>query len=399
MVDDVPYGGGPGMVMKPEPLFRAVEAISAERGQPSAVVLMTPQGRRFTHAEAARLSRLERLIVICGRYEGVDERVAEGLVTDELSIGDYVLTGGELPALVVVDAVARLRPGVVGDEASVVEDSFVRGMLDHPHYTRPAVFRGMAVPDVLISGHHAEIERWRRGQRLRRTWQRRPDLLEHAALTSEEQQELRGLPSRARVESREHQRRSPIMKAIEIVEQRHLTARPEMRSGDTVRVHVKVREGDKERIQVFEGTVIGMHRGGANATFTVRKVSFGQGVERIFPLHSPTIEKSRSCAAQSPAREAVLPARAQGQGRQDEGTEKNCVGTGTGLWALGLVPGFPVTRPRASRTLENVIRRLGFVHVAGVDEVGRGCLAGRSSPRRLCCTPTGTWPASPIPRC
>ena len=193
VVDDEPYGGGPGMVMKPEPLFRAVEAISAERGQPSAVVLMTPQGRRFTHAEASRLSRLERLIVICGRYEGVDERVAEALVTDELSIGDYVLTGGELPALVVVDAVARLRPGVVGDEASVAGDSFVRGMLDHPHYTRPAVFRGMAVPDVLVSGHHAEIERWRRGQRLRRTWQRRPDLLEQAVLSSDEQQELRRL--------------------------------------------------------------------------------------------------------------------------------------------------------------------------------------------------------------
>jgi tRNA (guanine37-N1)-methyltransferase len=203
VVDDVPYGGGPGMVMKPEPLFRAVEAISAERGQPSAVVLMTPQGRQFTHAEAARLSKLERLIVISGRYEGVDERVAEALVTDELSIGDYVLTGGELPALVVVDAVVRLRPGVVGDEASVVGDSFVRGMLDHPHYTRPAVFRGMAVPEVLISGHHAEIERWRRGQRLRRTWQRRPDLLDDAALSSEEQKELEALRAESREKPRE----------------------------------------------------------------------------------------------------------------------------------------------------------------------------------------------------
>jgi tRNA (guanine37-N1)-methyltransferase len=190
VIDDMPFGGGPGMVMKPEPLFRAVEAIGAERGRPSAVVLMTPQGRRFTHDEAVRLSGLDRLIVICGRYEGVDERVAEALVTDELSIGDYVLTGGELPALVVVDAVARLRPGVVGDEASVAGDSFVRGVLDHPHYTRPAVFRGMAVPEVLISGHHGEIERWRRGQRLRRTWRRRPDLLEQAPLTRDEQKEL-----------------------------------------------------------------------------------------------------------------------------------------------------------------------------------------------------------------
>jgi tRNA (guanine37-N1)-methyltransferase len=176
-VDDVPYGGGPGMVMKPEPLFRAVEAIAAERGTPSAVVLMTPQGRRFSHAEAERLSRLERFVVICGRYEGVDERVAEALVTDEISIGDYVLSGGELPALVVIDAAVRLVPGVVGDADSVDGESFVRGVLDHPHYTRPAVFRGLAVPDVLISGHHAEIERWRREEGMRRTRARRPDLL------------------------------------------------------------------------------------------------------------------------------------------------------------------------------------------------------------------------------
>lgn len=177
VVDDVPFGGGPGMVMKPEPIFRAVEAIASERGAPSAVILTTPQGRRFSHAEAVRFSRMERLIILCGRYEGVDERVAEALVTDEISIGDYVLTGGELPALVVVDAVVRLVPGVVGDEASVAADSFVEGLLDCPHYTRPADFRGMTVPDVLLSGHHAEIARWRREQQLARTAQRRPDLL------------------------------------------------------------------------------------------------------------------------------------------------------------------------------------------------------------------------------
>jgi tRNA (guanine37-N1)-methyltransferase len=190
VVDDVPYGGGPGMVMKPEPIFRAVEAISVERGQPSAVVLMTPQGRLFSHAEAERLSRLERLIVICGRYEGVDDRVAQALVTDELSIGDYVLTGGELPALVVIDAVARLCPGVVGDEGSVARDSFARGLLGCPQYTRPAAFRGMAVPDVLVSGHHGEIERWRRRQQVRRTWERRPDLLERAVLSGPEREEF-----------------------------------------------------------------------------------------------------------------------------------------------------------------------------------------------------------------
>jgi tRNA (guanine37-N1)-methyltransferase len=194
-VDDVPYGGGPGMVMKPEPFFRAVEAIAAERGAPSAVVLMTPQGSLLDHRTAARLSRLERLIVVCGRYEGIDERVAETLVTDEISIGDYVLTGGELPALVLLDAVTRLVPGVVGDAASVEADSFVRGLLDHPHYTRPATFRGLAVPDVLVSGNHAAIDQWRLIERLRRTLERRPDLMESAALTDDERRELERLRS------------------------------------------------------------------------------------------------------------------------------------------------------------------------------------------------------------
>ncbi|TAK14264.1 MAG: tRNA (guanosine(37)-N1)-methyltransferase TrmD [Acidobacteria bacterium] len=189
VVDDVAFGGGPGMVMKPEPIFRAVEEIDRERGRDAgkpegettarAVVLMTPQGRQFSQAEAVRFSRMERLIVLCGRYEGVDERVAETLVTDEISIGDYVLTGGELPALVVIDAVVRLVPGVVGDKESVANDSFAEdaGLLDFPHYTRPADFRGLKVPDVLLSGHHKEIERWRREQQRLRTEKRRPDLL------------------------------------------------------------------------------------------------------------------------------------------------------------------------------------------------------------------------------
>jgi len=192
-VDDQAYGGGPGMVMKPGPIVAAVEAIAAERGPASAVVLMTPQGRRFAHAEAERLSRLDRITVICGRYEAVDERVAETVVTDELSIGDYVLTGGELPALVVIDAVVRLVPGVVGDAESVVGDSFVRGLLDSPHYTRPAMFRDRAVPDVLLSGHHAEIEQWRCRERVKRTLERRPDLIATAELTTDEERELKRL--------------------------------------------------------------------------------------------------------------------------------------------------------------------------------------------------------------
>jgi tRNA (guanine37-N1)-methyltransferase len=185
-VDDVPYGGGPGMVMKPEPLARAVEAIRARRGEPAAVVLLSPQGRRFTQAEAARLGTLGHVVLLCGRYEGMDERVRELVATEELSIGDYVLSGGELAALVIVDAVARLVPGVVGDAASVEAESFSRGLLDHPHYTRPAEFGGKQVPEVLLSGHHAEVRKWRKRMAVRRTLERRPDLLAAASLDDEE---------------------------------------------------------------------------------------------------------------------------------------------------------------------------------------------------------------------
>ena len=195
-VDDVPYGGGPGMVMKPEPLFRAVEAIRKDSGEPDAVVLVSPQGRAFTQAEAARLSGLERVTILCGRYEGIDDRVRESLVTEEISIGDYVLSGGELPALVIVDAVARLIPGVVGDEDSVAGDSFSRGLLDYPHFTRPAEFREWKVPDVLVSGHHGEIRKWRKRQALELTLDRRPELLIDAELDVEEQEILRELMER-----------------------------------------------------------------------------------------------------------------------------------------------------------------------------------------------------------
>jgi tRNA (guanine37-N1)-methyltransferase len=179
VVDDVPFGGGPGMVLKPEPLFRAVEHIRAERGAPSAVVLTSPDGERLTHVVAERLSRLDHIVILCGRYEGVDERVRQHLATETISIGDYVVSGGELPALVIVDAVARLVPGVVGDDASVRGDTFARdGLLDFPQYTRPADFRGLTVPPVLLSGHHAAIEKWRRQQALERTRRHRADLLD-----------------------------------------------------------------------------------------------------------------------------------------------------------------------------------------------------------------------------
>jgi tRNA (guanine37-N1)-methyltransferase len=185
-VDDVPFGGGPGMVLKPEPLFEAVETIGRERGKPSAVILTSPDGKRFDHVEAIRLSELDHVVILCGRYEGVDARVGQHLATEELSIGDYVLSGGELPALVIVDTVARLVPDVVGDQDSVELDTFVRGLLDYPQYTRPASFRGLEVPSVLLSGHHAAIARWRRRQALARTLEERPEMLESAPLTSED---------------------------------------------------------------------------------------------------------------------------------------------------------------------------------------------------------------------
>ncbi|MGI8672115.1 MAG: tRNA (guanosine(37)-N1)-methyltransferase TrmD [Luteitalea sp.] len=190
VVDDTPFGGGPGMVLKAEPLFAAVESLAGTRGVPAMVLLPSPQGRRFTQQVAAEYRAADHLVLLCGRYEGVDERVSATIVTEEVSIGDYVLSGGELAALVIVDAVARLLPGVVGDAASVVQDSFTRGLLDCPHYTRPARVRGHQVPEVLLSGHHGDIDRWRRQQALRRTYERRPDLLPTVALTDEEQQWL-----------------------------------------------------------------------------------------------------------------------------------------------------------------------------------------------------------------
>jgi tRNA (guanine37-N1)-methyltransferase len=185
-VDDVPYGGGPGMVMKAEPFFRAVEHIVAERGNPGAVVMLTPQGTPFKQAVAERLAGLGHVVLLCGRYEGVDERVSESVVTEEISIGDYVLSGGEVAALAVVDAVARLVPGVVGDAQSVREDSFSRGLLDHPHYTRPAEYAGRKVPEVLLSGHHGDVRQWRRRVAIARTLARRPELLAGAALDDDE---------------------------------------------------------------------------------------------------------------------------------------------------------------------------------------------------------------------
>ncbi|AMA72644.1 MULTISPECIES: tRNA (guanosine(37)-N1)-methyltransferase TrmD [Aneurinibacillus] len=190
-VDDMPYGGGGGMVLKPEPIFRAVESLtgSLEEGAEHSVggkprvILLCPQGKRYNQAMAEELAEEKHLIFICGHYEGYDERIREHLVTDEISIGDYVLTGGELPAMVIIDSVVRLQEGALGNAQSAVADSYSMGLLEHPHYTRPAEFRGWRVPDVLLSGHHENIERWRLKESLRRTLMRRPDLLETIEMT------------------------------------------------------------------------------------------------------------------------------------------------------------------------------------------------------------------------
>lgn len=187
-VDDTPYGGGAGMVLKPQPLVACVE--DAVIADDAAVVLMTPQGERLRQAHARRLASLSQIVVLCGHYEAIDERVREAVVTDELSIGDYVLTGGELPALVLIDTVVRLLPGVLGNESSADEESFEDGLLEHPHYTRPPEFRGMMVPEELVEGDHAQVRRWRRRMALRRTLRRRPDLLAKAELDDDDRELL-----------------------------------------------------------------------------------------------------------------------------------------------------------------------------------------------------------------
>ncbi|HKC63459.1 MAG TPA: tRNA (guanosine(37)-N1)-methyltransferase TrmD [Pyrinomonadaceae bacterium] len=186
-VDDRPFGGGDGMVLKPEPIFASVEELAgaSEReafAEGTRVVLLSPQGRVFTQSVADELAKSAQVVLICGRYEGVDERVAEALVTDEISIGDYVLSGGEAASVVVVDAMVRLIPGALGSETSVLNESFSDGLLDYPHYTRPPEFRGMRVPDILLGGHHAEIARWRREQALKKTERNRPDLIDEKKL-------------------------------------------------------------------------------------------------------------------------------------------------------------------------------------------------------------------------
>lgn len=202
--DDTPYGGGGGMVMKPEPVFEAIESVLgleagvqppfvSAQGEPIPVILLTPQGRVFNQRMAEELALHERIALLCGRYEGVDERIREHLVTDEISVGDYVLTGGELPALILIDAISRLLPGVLGDPTGAEDDSHAMGLLEYPHYTRPPEFRGWKVPDVLLSGDHGKIEKWRREQALLRTLNKRPDMIDKAELSQADKKFVEGL--------------------------------------------------------------------------------------------------------------------------------------------------------------------------------------------------------------
>jgi tRNA (guanine37-N1)-methyltransferase len=201
--DDTPYGGGGGMVMKPEPIFAAVEGVLGITPA-CPVILLTPQGRPFTQRVAEELAGHPHLALLSGRYEGIDERVRQHLVSDEISIGDFVLTGGELPALIVIDAVGRLLPGALGDPQAAAQDSYATGLLEYPHYTRPPEFRGWVVPEVLISGDHGRIARWRREQSLLRTWQRRPDLLEMAELNEEDREFLSELKKEPQIATDKH---------------------------------------------------------------------------------------------------------------------------------------------------------------------------------------------------
>jgi tRNA (guanine37-N1)-methyltransferase len=203
VVDDVAFGGGPGMVLKPEPIFRAIEHLRETRGVPDAVILPSPQGRRLTHEEARRLSSLSHLVVICGRYEGIDERVRDALATDEISIGDYVVSGGELPAMVMIEAVLRWIPGVLGRLESAGSDSFATGLLDYPRYTRPAVFEGLGVPEVVVSGDHAQVENWRFESALERTRTRRPGLLDGLGVEDVRKRFLGAVRQAARTKERE----------------------------------------------------------------------------------------------------------------------------------------------------------------------------------------------------
>ena len=285
-VDDRPYGGGPGMLMLAEPLEKALDAAKESGG--GKVIYLSPQGRKLDHEKVMELAGREAMTLLCGRYEGVDERLIERRVDEELSIGDYVLSGGELAAMTVIDAVVRQIPGALGGEQSAAEESFVGGLLDCPQYTRPELYADAKVPEVLLSGHHENIRRWRLKQALGRTWLRRPDLLAARKLERTGENVAGGIPAGTR-----NERRKRNMNLIQKLEQEEILRMkktfPEFAPGDTVVVRVNVVEGDKKREQAFEGVVIARRNRGLRSAFIVRKISSGEGVERTFQTYSPLI--------------------------------------------------------------------------------------------------------------
>ena len=328
-VDDTPFGGGAGMVMRPEPIFAAVEA----GAPPRPLLLLSASGRRFDQGMAEELAAGGGFSLLCGRYEGVDERVAEHLCDGELSIGDFVLNGGEVAALVVIEAVARLVPGVMGNEVSATEESFASkdgraGLLEHPQYTRPADFRGWEVPEVLRSGDHARIARWRRAMALARTAERRPDLLLGPGWPDRRGGGRLGhrAPTALSSEVPIGASREPCaMNPTDFVDRASLRDDiPDFAPGDTVKVHVKVVEGNKQRVQVFQGHVIRRQGDGLRETYTVRKVSYGVGVERTFPRAHPDGREDRGRhPGRRPPGQALLPPGSGREGRQDQGEAGN----------------------------------------------------------------------------
>jgi len=294
-VDDTPYGGGAGMVMRADVIYDAYKSIKDEDAK---VIYLTPQGKVLNQQKVEKLSKEKHLILLCGHYEGIDQRVIDKIVDEEISIGDYVLTGGEIPAMVLIDSVSRYVEGVLSED-STSEETFSQGILEYPQYTRPETFEDEKVPEILLSGHHENINKWRRCQALKNTYLKRPELLENVELSSEDKKNLEKIKYDTMCWTKQFKaplvwRKKEVntMDIIKSLEHEQLkNSIPDLKVGNTVRVHVKIKEGNKERIQVFEGIVIKKQGGGVNATFTVRKISYGVGVEKTFLIHSPLVEK------------------------------------------------------------------------------------------------------------
>ena len=313
-VDDTPAGGGAGMVMRADIAAAALDAAAADWP----VLYLSPRGAPFTQARARALAAGPGVTLLCGRFEGIDERVLAARRVEEVSLGDFVLTGGEIAAMALIDACVRLIRGVLGNAESTEEESFSSGLLEFPHYTRPTEWEGLRIPEVLLSGHHGRIAAWRRTQAERLTKERRPDLWRAyvaKATGRATRQERQSSRTRTPPPPQAGMRRTKAMNLIAELEAEQIKALgkdiPDFAAGDTVRVGYKVTEGSRSRVQAYEGVVIARNGGsGIGASFTVRKISFGEGVERVFPLHSPEhrLDHGRP-PRQGPPRQALLPAR------------------------------------------------------------------------------------------